>query len=276
MSSTFLRGLQLLEIVGTEGPIGVSELARRLGADKSGVSRMVAAAERDGWLVRSEEGVRLGARLPVLGYDTPMAVTMREVRPLLDAAAGITGMLAQACGLIGGQVVPVLSSGQLGVQLPSALALPLPIWGTASGRAIAAGLGPDELGRLLPSEPFPEPLSTMSARPAPDAYPKPSPPDAEGWAEPGRRITDRAELDAAIAEVRRTGTSRERGEVHPSLGCIAVAWPSAPVPAAIGLVGPVAEIVASARLIDALLAAVVEPGADRGRIVGVAAALLGD
>ncbi|HET6152822.1 MAG TPA: helix-turn-helix domain-containing protein [Marmoricola sp.] len=276
MSSTFLRGLQLLEIVGTEGPIGVSELSRRLGADKSGVSRMVAAAERDGWLARSEDGVVLGARLAVLGYDTPMAASMREMRPLLETAAGITGMLAQACCLIGGQLVPVLSSGQLSIQLPAALAFPLPLWGTASGRAIAAGLEADELDAVLPAEPFPEPLSTIAAESPFPPTPVVSPSEAAGWPEPGRRISDRAALADAVGEVRRTGVSRERGEVHPSLGCIAMPWPGAPAPGAVGLIGPVAEVVATSALIEALLGAVVSPGADRALVVGAAAVVLGD
>lgn len=274
MSSTFMRGLRLLEIVALEGPIGVSDLARRLGTDKAGVSRMVTAAEKDGWLTRTPEGVQLGPRLPVLGYDTHISASMRDLRPLMEAIAGVTGLLVQACCLIGDQMVPVLSSGRLSVQLPTPLALPLPIWGTASGRALSTVLDDSELDRILPTEPFPDPMSMIDARPSfLDTLPAGSD-ELEGWRDTGRPVTTRAEFTRLVAEVRASGVSRERGEVHPLLGCIAVPWAGAPLPASVSVIGPVRDVVASAPLIAAVLTTAVTPGADLAKVVGAAASLL--
>ena len=62
MSSTFIRGLALLETIDLYGPITVTELAQRTGVDKSTVSRTLAACEPDGWVVRTEGRVALGPR----------------------------------------------------------------------------------------------------------------------------------------------------------------------------------------------------------------------
>src|ERR1700759_1098728 len=101
VSSTFIRGLALLETIDLYGPITVTELARRTGVDKSIVSRTLAACERDGWVVRTAGQVTLGPRAALLAHLSPTASLIREAEPLVDAISGVTGCLAQACTLAG-------------------------------------------------------------------------------------------------------------------------------------------------------------------------------
>ncbi len=271
MSSTFRRGLRMLEVVGIDGPIGVSELARRLGVDKAAVSRMVAVSVEDGWLLRTKAGIVLGPRLPALGYDTPISVAIREMQPIVDAVAGVTGLFTQACGLIGRDVVALISAGRPPIPLPSALSIRLPIWATAVGRAIAISLDEDELATLLPAEPFPAPESIL-----PDLMPLPPsdlvPGRLPGWRDAtSERVTTSAQFSQILRDVRADGVARERGEVFPQTGCIAAPWTAAPIAASIGVIGFAADVVDNATLAEAVLRAAVAPSADRTQVIAAAA-----
>ena len=88
-------------------------------------------------------------------------------------------------------------------------------------------------------------------------------------------MTTRRQLLELVATVRLDGVARERGEVLPSTGCVAVPWPDAPIAASIGVIGSVSEVVASSALAETVLRAAVEPGADRARIVAAAMGVIG-
>ncbi|MFL6059691.1 MAG: IclR family transcriptional regulator C-terminal domain-containing protein [Marmoricola sp.] len=269
MSTTFLRGLKLLEIVGIDGPIGITELARRVDADKGTVSRMVTAAERDGWLVRTPGGVALGPRLPVLAHGTPRAAVLRDVEPLVDAVAGVTGLFAQVYMVVGGGVVPVLSAGRPPIGMPDPPLLEMPIWLVAAGRAAVALLSDDEIEALLPDGPFVVPaniaeLNRSIAGPAADD-------GAPTHQEDRETAGTRAALFGELARIRASGLSYDRGEANPYLHCIARPWPGLDSAAAITVIGRSDDITAGADLIEAVLLEAVAPGTTRERIVMSAA-----
>lgn len=82
-----LRALDILEAVGKErGPIGLSELSRRVGLHKSTVHRLVLSLESRGWLMRELESgkYRLGIKfITVLGQGGTSS-SFQEIRPLLQ------------------------------------------------------------------------------------------------------------------------------------------------------------------------------------------------
>src|SRR5580698_4536574 len=91
MSKTLLRGLDLIELVGLDGPMTISEIARRTGIDVSIVSRTVAACEPDGWLSRADGRIAAGPRCALLGLASPATHAIRAAEPLVRAISAAVG-----------------------------------------------------------------------------------------------------------------------------------------------------------------------------------------
>lgn len=87
LTQSALRALDILEAVGKEGrPIGLSELARRIGLHKSTVYRLVTSLQIRGWLTKEAESgkYRLGIKfLTVLGHGN-VGSAFQEIHPLLE------------------------------------------------------------------------------------------------------------------------------------------------------------------------------------------------
>jgi DNA-binding IclR family transcriptional regulator len=273
MSKTLLRGLDLIELVGLEGPLTISEIARRTGIDVSIVSRTVAACEPDGWLSRADGRIAAGPRCALLGLASPATRAIRAAEPLVRAISAAAGpaLAVSASALVGREVMVLAvetgSTTGLAVGVPSRV----PIHALADGLAIAAQLSPAQLDKVLPAEPYPgaEALAPDPGRGSAIAGFVASFPGG-AHAEPQVTRT-RAELDARIARVRREGFSRDPGRIHPSIHCIARPWPTAGLPSAICCVGSQDEITMHRALIEACLTAATEPGATSPDIIRAAA-----
>src|ERR1700679_1315250 len=144
MSKTLMRGLALLETIDLRGPMTVMELARESGVDKSIVSRIVTALERDGWVARHAAKIEGGPRAALLGHPSQPSRAVRRAEPLVHAIAGVTGLLTQAYGLIGPRAVVLASAGGRGVDAQAGLGSEGPLDVTAAGKTIAAQLEPDD------------------------------------------------------------------------------------------------------------------------------------
>lgn len=83
------RTLDLLEaLASANGPAGVSDLAREIGATKSAVFRILANLERRGYVARdpSTSKYQLGGALVRLGHRAVGSLDLRaQARPVLDA-----------------------------------------------------------------------------------------------------------------------------------------------------------------------------------------------
>lgn len=267
-----LRGLQVLETLDVHGPLTITEIARLIGRDKSWVSRIVSACEPDGWIVREHGRVTLGPRTALLAHRSPAADLIRRAQPLVEALAGITGLTAQAYGLVGRHATVLAAAGgstplsSLGVGMSTSLVA------TAAGQVIAAQLEPEQLDRLLPPEPYPDPLVELLANPgymafATGRFAAVKPADGNRSRVPGNR----RELDEALAEVNESGMALDEGNVHPQIACVAVPWPGSGDVAALTCMGSPAEIAASVALARTVLDAAAVPGATREDIVSAAA-----
>src|SRR5690242_3222130 len=92
------RALALLdELAASDAPLGVSELARRIGVNPSTASRLLGTLERGGYVTRSDGGgpYRLGLKLVTLADRALARLDVRAVaRPSLEALVAQTGETA--------------------------------------------------------------------------------------------------------------------------------------------------------------------------------------
>ncbi len=264
-----LRGLKLLETIDVYGPLTITEIANVAGIDKSWVSRIVAACEQDGWVVRQSGRVALGPRAALLAHSSAAGELIRRAQPLVEAVAGVTGLMAQAYALVGSQATVLAAAGASAPHPSGGVKMSTSLVATAAGQVVAAQLDPETLERLLPSEPFPDALAELLDNPGYVAFAagrfvsvsdfKPSVPH------------DREQLRSRLDEVREQGFAIDRGDLHPQIGCIAVPWIDANATAALACMGTPAEITASAGLTRAVLDAAAAPAATREAVVAAAA-----
>lgn len=245
MSRAMSRGLALVEAVGLE-PGTVSDLARRVGLDKAVVSRLVASAEEDGWLVRRDGLVVLGPRSAALGRTSEARGFERLADDLAHALAGVTGLDAMVFQFAGDRGHLLAFSRGPGSLVTETEYDPFPLFTTAIGISLAAQLDDAELARRLRA---PLPAHTEHTQ------------------------TDPAVIRSRIVAIRGGAMAREDREFDPGAGCVATPWahPSAVAPTAIAIIGAADRVDADEPLIRRALAAAARPGATRATVVAAAA-----
>jgi DNA-binding IclR family transcriptional regulator len=272
MSSTFMRGLNLLEVLDHNGPLTITELASRTGIDKGTVSRTVSACVADGWLVRVERGVVLGPRCALLGRRALGSDVIGRAEPLVHAVAGATGLMTQALGLVGPMAVLLASAGGRGGDIQfSGMDVPGPMHAIAAGKAIAAQLTSAELDAVLPPEPFPDGSDFVESMGESSAAPLFTQFLAEADVPVPKNVaTTRQELDRQLDQVRQVGAAFDRGDLHPALACIAVPWPHLSIPAALACLGTPAEIAANEPLALRCLTTAIRQAATPQEVIAAA------
>jgi DNA-binding IclR family transcriptional regulator len=269
MPTSFMRGLELLETIDVHGPVTVTELARITGHDKSSVSRMLSACEPDGWIVRDHGRVALGPRAALLAYRSTAGELIRRAQPLVEALGGVTGLTAQAYGLVGTRATVLSAAGGSNPLTSVGVGMSASLVATAAGQVIATQLEPATLERLLPAEPFPNPLVELLANTgylvfASSRFIRPNVIADAPLSVP----QDREQLDLQLELVREQGFAVDRGNLHPEIGCIAVPWLGS---AALACMGSPAEVEASEALALTVLQAAAAPAATREDVVAAAA-----
>lgn len=151
---TVHRAVRLLEaIVASDGLLGVRALARATGIDKSAVSRLLQQLA-EGAIVEPADvsgRYRIGPRLYALAAAVSSRDNVREIaRPILDDLVGEfdeTCYLAVRDGdaLMFREKVECLRPVRYVIEL----GVPAPLHAGAAGRAILAGLTPDDLDAFL-------------------------------------------------------------------------------------------------------------------------------
>jgi DNA-binding IclR family transcriptional regulator len=278
MSQTLMRGLSLLETVDMHGPITITELSRHSGVDISIVSRTIAALEQDGWVVRNDGKVELGPRAALLGHTSAGAGVVRQAEPLVHAIAGVTGMLAQAYGLVGTRAVVLAAAGGRGMKTDVGLGISVPLFATAAGKMIAAQLNPSELTRRLPVEPYPDPAEELARlvgyRPLQSTLLA----KAEEQPSLSTQVVarHRKQLDRELETIRNEGIVSDDGELDPELGCIAVPWSQPGVPSALACLGRPADIAANEAVVRTALLTAAGIGAQPEDVVAETGKLIGE
>lgn len=268
-----LRGLKLLETIDVYGPLTVTELAQATGLDKSWVSRLVSACEPDGWVVRENGRIALGPRAALLANSSASEDLIRRAQPLVDAIAGVTGLMAQAYALVGANATVVAAAGSRAANLSVGVKMRTSLVATAAGQVIAAQLEPAALERVLPEEPFADPLAELITNPGYIAFASGRFASAEAVAGVASAVPgDREQLRRRLDQVREDGYALDTGDLHPQIGCVAVAWPGTSVTAALICMGTPAEITGSVAQTRRVLEAAARPAATREDVVAAAAA----
>jgi IclR family KDG regulon transcriptional repressor len=153
--SSLRRGLLTLEVLahaeGQEG-LGVVDVARRLGVDKSQASRTLRAladhglAERDA----ASRAYRLGPRLFAYAALVSERRLLRSAPPVLERLVNALGERAHLSVLDGPMVLTLLShSPTHAVQAAGWVGRTVPAYCTAAGRALLADHDPAALRTLL-------------------------------------------------------------------------------------------------------------------------------
>jgi DNA-binding IclR family transcriptional regulator len=273
MASSLMKGLELLEAIDVNGPVTVTELARLTGHDKSTVSRMLTAIEPHGWIVRDHGRITLGPRAALLAYGTAAGEQIRRAQPLVEAVSGVTGLTAQAYVLVGEHPTVIAAAGTASPLASVGVGMSTSLEATAAGQVILAQLSDAGVEPLLAPDPFPNPLTELLRNPGYIAFAAGRFASTGVLADHPRGVPhNRSELYARLATVRAEGVAIDRGDLHPSIGCIAVPWRGAGEVAALACLGTPAEIIASAGLARTVLEAAAAPAATREHVVAAAAA----
>ena len=227
------RATQLLdELAASDAPVGVNELARRIGVNASTASRLLSTLQDAGLVTRADSGpYRLGLKLVTLSERVLASLDVRALaRPLLARLVAETGETATLSvpgesEAITVDFVPSASS----VVSMARVGRPSVSHATAAGKVMLAFAGGEApVGRSL------------------------------GWERGGRRfltpftartITDPAALAAELDTVRARGWAEAVGEREPDLAALAapVFGRDGELAAILGVQGPVSRLPAPTR-----------------------------
>ncbi|NMO92437.1 IclR family transcriptional regulator [Actinomycetospora sp. TBRC 11914] len=154
-SASWLRALTALEILGDAsgaGGMGVVELARRLGRDKSQVSRMLRALATAGYVEREPRSARyrLGARLFALAAPAVDERLRTEADALVERESSRLSERVEVT-VRSGAVGVTLATAALDVELRSLgwVGRTVPLGSSAAGRALLFDHADDAVTRLL-------------------------------------------------------------------------------------------------------------------------------
>lgn len=142
----------VVEAVAERQPVGVSELARATGLDKSTTQRVVITLHRAGWLV-SPPGPstrwQLAVDLVHLARHAGTSALVAGTRPVLESLRDATGESVLLALFANGQLtVHDVVESRAAVRMSARVGARLPVARSASGRVVAAHLGAQELADL--------------------------------------------------------------------------------------------------------------------------------
>lgn len=192
------RAVTVLEILGRDGTVGVSELARRMDIHKSTVSRLLATLERRGIVEQQADGVQYGLGVGLVRLARSITEDLDVVtlaRPVAEELSRQTGETVNVSVVEGGEVVNVdevnLSDSVLAVTW---LGRHTSLHNTANGKIFLAFLDDAEVDRVLAGEL--EPTTDQT-------------------------VTDGDELRRQLAEIRDSGHAWQYEELEVGLAAVA-------------------------------------------------------
>jgi len=147
------RALTILELLATDGALGVTEIAGMLAVHKSTASRLLATLEAHGLAeqVPDRGRYRLGVGvLRLAGATRARLDLVQESRPVTHLLAAELGETVNVVILAGRETLYLDQvSGTSALQIHNWVGARNPLHATANGRVLLAGLGPEERDVLL-------------------------------------------------------------------------------------------------------------------------------
>jgi DNA-binding IclR family transcriptional regulator len=228
------RATQLLDVLAaSETPLGVNELARRIGVNASTASRLLSTLQAAGLVTRTDSGpYRLGLKLVTLSDRVLAGLDVRALaRPLLARLVGETGETATLSvpGETEAITVDFVPSPSSVVSM-ARVGRPSVSHATAAGKVMLAFAGANATERAG---------GRAEGRAGPDVLTAFTP----------RTITDPAALAAELDTVRARGWAEAVGEREADLAALAA--PAfgryGELAAILGVQGPASRLTAAAR-----------------------------
>lgn len=152
VSTTLMRGLQVLECFAADERLTNAELARRLGLNKPTISRLCKTLVAMGYLRRDRDGgFRLAPRILTLAYPVLSAARWRhDAHEMMAEIARLTGGAVTLSVISGPDFVTVQSVGEARhhPHVPD-IGISGPLVGSATGRALLSLLDDQALADKL-------------------------------------------------------------------------------------------------------------------------------
>jgi len=197
----------LLEVVAQHQPVGVSDLARTTGIDKSAAHRLAVTLHAAGWLDRTGDGRwRVAPHLIHLVRRASEASLVAMMRPVLEQLRDDTGETVMLVAIEHDRLI-VLDMVESRHALRVSPSGPyLPLRHSSAARAVAAHLPPEELAALRELDASIDEATLSEVR-------------RRGWAINDREIVDDARVVGAAV----------RPAQGPPLGAVIIAGPTSRV-----------------------------------------------
>lgn len=180
------------------GPLGITELSKRLKLPKSTVFQIVHSLEKFGWLDRVEESRKfvLGLRLFELGNLVQANSRLRQIAlPYLEELREETGETVYLVVYSRGEIVYLeCLESQLRLRAHPVYGLRVPLHCTSLGKAIMAFLSPSEVEQIVAEKGLPRFTS--------------------------RTITDLEVLKVELQKIRDRGYAVDWGEHEEGIRCV--------------------------------------------------------
>lgn len=243
------RGLTTLELLAAERrPLGLAEIARRIGLSKPGAHGLLSTLVRHGYVEHASGGIyRLGIKAWEIGRSVPSMALVQAAAPVMERLVARLEEGAILGVLSGFEVVYVhLVGSAQAVRVHAEIGDRIPAHGTSTGLALLATQPQEYLARYYPPQ---LPSFTPST------------------------LVDPVLLSREIERVRRRGYAVNLGGWRSDVGGVAVAIPGA------GELGPAGLCVAAPRYrmtrgwIEQAIPALREAAAEIGRALAAAGAV---
>lgn len=192
------RGFDILQLLSTEGPMGVTELARALDLPKSTVHDLLSTLQHEGAVLRDSERqvFALGWRLFELGQRVQEGMEIRRIaRNYISKLSRDLDETVHLTVLDGGEVLYVdCVESTKRLRTYPVIGVRAPLYCTAVGKAIMAHMPAEQVDRII---------------------------DQYGLARfTDNTITDRERLFRDLAAIRRRGYSVDDIEHEPGVRCL--------------------------------------------------------
>ncbi len=201
MVRTVHRAIQILELLTARGPLGVSDISRGLRMPKSSAHNILETLVAGKLLEKEAERslYHLGTKLIELGNRAQANLAVQRVaRPFLKALNEELDDTVHLTILDHDQVLYIdCIESSKPLRMHSVIGLRAPLHCTAVGKAVMAGLAPQEVDRIVKSQGLPAFTSTT--------------------------ITTRRALDEELEKTRRRGYAVDNMEHEDLLRCVGAA-----------------------------------------------------
>lgn len=155
MVNSVIKAVKILEIIGKSKPLGISEIGRELEIPKSSTYNLLQTLESEGFVERNEDTNKynLGTRLIELGYRAQNDLSIcRIAKPYLNGINQETNETVHLTLLDDEEVLYVdCVESKRRMRTYSVIGIKAPLYCTAVGKAIMAGLSDSHTKKIISS-----------------------------------------------------------------------------------------------------------------------------